>query len=212
MTARYNIYFNGYESFKAGTVKITNGYRDDYAEMLRVFEFSDPSTVSMCSSDMERAIQKASKVISLKSITAKPEIKGEQLPSEKEKELLDKKEYNEWVDDSYLLIGKARFYKQEFSEATSIFNYCITDANDPSIKTEAVIWLARINNEKGNYNESLRLITELEITEDFTKSLKSMYYTTLADLYIRQKRYSEAIDPLSKSIDTCFREKVKIQT
>ncbi|TAL65103.1 MAG: hypothetical protein EPN88_10025, partial [Bacteroidetes bacterium] len=65
LTARYNIYFNGYESFKAGLAKISNGYKDDYAEMLRVFEFSDPSTVSMCSSDMERAIQKASKVISL---------------------------------------------------------------------------------------------------------------------------------------------------
>ena len=75
MTARYNIYFNGYESFKAGLVKITTGYTDDYAELLKVFEYSDPSTASLCSSDMERAIQKASKLISLKSITAKPEIK-----------------------------------------------------------------------------------------------------------------------------------------
>jgi tetratricopeptide (TPR) repeat protein len=201
LTARYNIYFNGYESFKAGLVKITNGYRDDYAELLKVFEFSDPSTVSLCSSDMERAIQKSSKLISLKSITSKPEIKENHQPSEKEKELLDRKEYNEWVDDSYLLIGKARFYKHEFNEATSIFNYCITEANDPAIKKEAVIWLARIYNETGNYNESLRLINDLEITADFTKSLKSMYYTTLADLFIKQKRYSEAIDPLGKSIE-----------
>ena len=44
MTARYNIYFNGYESFKAGLVKISRGYQDDYAELLRVFEYSDPST------------------------------------------------------------------------------------------------------------------------------------------------------------------------
>ena len=75
MTARFNIYFNGYESFKAGLLKITNGYKDDYSEVLNVFEYSDPGTVSVCSSDMERAIQKASKLISLKSITAKPEIK-----------------------------------------------------------------------------------------------------------------------------------------
>jgi hypothetical protein len=37
MTARYNIYFNGYESFKAGVDKIIHGYKYDYAEMLRVF-------------------------------------------------------------------------------------------------------------------------------------------------------------------------------
>ena len=201
MTARYNIYFNGYESFKAGLVKITNGYKDDYAELLKVFEYSDPSTVSLCASDMEKAIQKASKLISLKSITAKPEISDKNQIKEKDKELLDRKEYNEWVDDSYLLIGKARFYKHEFNEATSIFNYCISEANDPAVRTEAAIWLARVYNETGNFTESFRLINELEITEDLTRSLKSMYYTTLADLFIKQKRYSEAIDPLGKSLD-----------
>jgi len=201
MTARYNIYFNGYESFKTGLAKISRVYQDDYAEMLRVFQYSDPSTVSICSSDMERAIQKASKLISLKSITAKPELKEKGQISEKDKELLNRKEYNEWVDDSYLLIGKARFYKHEYNEATSIFNYCITDANDQAIKTEATIWLARINNETGNYNESLRLISGLDITVDPAKSLRSMYYTTLADQFIKQKRYSEAIDPLGKSIE-----------
>jgi hypothetical protein len=142
MTARYNIYFNGYESFKSGLQKISRGYQDDYAELLKVFEYSDPSTAGMCSSDMERAIQKASKLISLKSITAKPEIKETREISEKDKELLSKKEYNKWVDDSYLLIGKARFYKHEYNEATSVFNYCITDADDPAIKEEAGIWLA----------------------------------------------------------------------
>ena len=30
--------------------------------------------------------------------------------------------------------------------------------------------------------------------------LRSMYYTTLADLFIKQKKYAEAIDPLRKSI------------
>jgi len=200
MTSRYNIYFNGYESFKAGLTKISRGYQDDYAELLKVFEYSDPSTASLCSSDMERAIQKASKLISLKSITAKPKLNESEPLSEKDKELLDKKEYNEWVDDSYLLIGKARFYKHEYNEATAVLNYCITDANDPAIKTEASIWLARIYNETGNYSESYRLISSLDITTDFSKQLKSMYYTTLADLFIKQKRYSDAIDPLEKSI------------
>ena len=201
MTARYNIYFNGNESFKAGLVKISKGYQDDYAEMLRLFEYSDPSTASLCSSDMERAIQKASKLISLKSITAKPDFKDSPELSEKDKKFVERKEFNEWVDDSYLLIGKARFYKHEYKEATSVFNYCITDANDPLIKTEAVIWLARIFNETGNYNESYRLINGIDNATDFSKSFKSMYYTTLSDLFIKQKRYQEAIDPMKKAIN-----------
>ena len=131
MTARYNIYFNGYESFKAGLAKINNGYRDDYAELLKVFEFSDPATASLCSSDMERAIQKASKLISLEIDYCKTEFDPKKDLTENEKALLEQKEFNEWVDDSYFLIGKARFYKHEFNEAASVFNYCINEANDP---------------------------------------------------------------------------------
>ena len=201
MTARYNIYFNGYENYKAGLANISNNHRDDFARMINVFEFSDPSTPSLCSSDMERAIQKASKLIALKSITARPDVKDQRQISVKDKTLLEMKEYNKWVDDSYFLIGKARFYKHEFNEASSLFDYCILNANDPEIRTESSIWLARVTNETGKYTESSRILSELEINEKTSKSLKSMYYTTLADLYVRQKRYSEAIDPLVMAID-----------
>jgi lipopolysaccharide biosynthesis regulator YciM len=201
LTAKYNIYFNGYESFKDGLAKIDNNYQDDYSEILKVFVFSDPSTASYCSSDMERAIQKASKLISLKSITAKPEIKAKNDLTEKEKAFLEQKEFNDWVDDSYLLIGKARFYKHEFNEAQAVFSYCTINANDPAIKEEAAIWLSRIDNETGNYPESRSLLNSLNITDDSPRYLKAMYYTTFADLYIKQKNYSEAIDPLTKAVD-----------
>ena len=200
LTARYNIYFNGYESFKAGLVKIVNGYSDDYAELLKVFEFSDPSTPSLCAADMERAIQKASKVISLKSITAKPEVKGGRKAADIESDMLNRKEYNEWVDDSYFLIGKSRFYKHEYNEASAVFDYCIAEANDPEIKKESSIWLSRIYNETGKYSEAFRILNEMEISKEKSKTLKSMYYTTLADLFIRQKKYSEGVDPLEKAI------------
>jgi tetratricopeptide (TPR) repeat protein len=209
MTARFNIYFNGYESYKAGLDKITKGYKDDYAEVLQVFEYSDPATASICASDMEKAIQKASKLISLKSITSKPELKNKGELSKKEKDLLDRKEYNEWVDDSYLLIGKARFYKHEYNAAESLFNYSITSANDHAIKAEATIWLARIYNETGKYSESFRLLNELDINAGFPKSLISMYNTTLADLYIKQKKYSEAINPLQKAVDLVTGKRAK---
>lgn len=201
LTARYNIYFNGYESYKAGLAKISNGHRDDFAEILNVFEYSDPSTARMASSDMESAIQKASKLIALKSITARPEIDNKRDISERDKKLLDRKEYNEWVDDSYLLIGKARFHKHEFTEAETVFNYCINEANDPLIKKEASLWLARIKNESGDYAEAARLLKEVAVTDDDPRGIQVMYYTTLADMFTKQKRYGEATDPLSVAIN-----------
>jgi tetratricopeptide (TPR) repeat protein len=201
LTARFNIYFNGYESYKAGVAKVGNGHRDDYAELLNVFDYSDPATKNMGTSDFERAIQKASKLISLKSITAKPEIKNKRDLSEHEKKLLDKKEYNEWVDDSYLLIGKSRFYKHEYSEAETVLNYCINEASDPYIKTEATIWLSRTKTEKGDFAEASRLLKEIAPADNFSKGLKAMYYTTLADIMIRQKNFSGATEPLAQSIE-----------
>lgn len=200
LTSRYNIYFNGNETFKAGVMKVNNNYHDDYSDILKVFEYSDPFTSSFCASDMERAIQKASKVISLKSITAKPEMKGNAMPDQKLEEFYNRKEYNDWVDDSYLLMGKARVYKHEFNQAESTLSYTISSAIDNKVRIEATIWLARIYNEMRNYNESLRILNELDLSKGFTKTLKAMYYSTLADLFIKQKRYSEAIDPLSKCL------------
>ena len=109
MTARYNIYFNGYESFKSGLVKISNGYKDDYAEILKVFEYSDPSTVSLCSSDMERAIQKASKLISLKSITAKPELKANSQITEKRESFWTERNIMNGLTTATFLLAKPTF-------------------------------------------------------------------------------------------------------
>jgi len=200
LTSRYNIYFNGNESFKSGVAKVNKGYVEDYAELLRIFEYSDPAAPSRCSSDMERAIQKASKLIALKSMSAKPEIKDKTKITPEEQAFLDKKEYNDWVDDSYLLIGKAHFYKHEYNEASALFEYCIKEANDPEIKKEASIWLSRVYNETGKYPEAFRTLNEMDIQKESSRSLKSMYYSTLADLFIKQKKYSAAVDPLSQAI------------
>jgi hypothetical protein len=190
MTSRYNIYFNGNESFKAGAERVDAGYRDDFSGILRIFEYSDPSTQSICSADMERAVQKASKIISLKSITVKPETKGNAMPNPQEEEFLNRKEYNEWVDNSYLLMGKARLYKRDYALAKSTLGFVLTLTVDEKLKIETTIWLARVYNETGNYNESFRILNELDkSSKNFTTELKSMYYTTLADLFVKQKRY-----------------------
>ena len=201
LTSRYNIYFNGVESFKAGVEKINRGYTDNFAGILKVFEYSDPATQSICSADMERAVQKASKVISLKSITAKPESKGNGMPTPEDEEFMNRKEYNEWVDDAYLLMGKARIYKRDYDLAKSTLDFNLGLTVDPKVKIETTIWLARVYNETGNYNESARIMNEMDpSSKGFTSELRGMYFTTNADRLIKQKRYNEAIDPLAKAL------------
>jgi tetratricopeptide (TPR) repeat protein len=198
LTSHYNIYFNASESYKAGLAKVERGYRDDYAELLQVFEFSDPATVPMCQADMERAVMKASKLISLKSITSRPEVKKGSIPSEKEEEYLSRKEFNEWVDDAYLLMGKARLHKRELDLAESTLSYTVNSTPDINIKNEASVWLSRCLAEKGNLSESARILSETDGENSTDRKFRELYFITLTDLNLKQKKYGEAKASLEK--------------
>jgi len=201
LISKYNIWFNGNEAYKAGVKKVRDSHRDDYSDLLPVFEYSSPESARAASSDMERAVQKASKVIALHSITARPDEKGRRNVNDRNEEFYNRREYNEWVDDSYLLMGKAQFYLKNFMAARSSLSFAISIATDPDLATEAGIWLSRIQAEEGNYAEAARLLKETASPESLTRSLKAMYYSTQADIALRQKRYGDAVAPLTSATD-----------
>jgi hypothetical protein len=132
LTAKYNVMFNGKESFKKGLANIEKGYRDDYSEILPVFIFLEKEAITLAGPDMDRTIKKCSKLISLHSITAKPKVKSTKNMSQKEREFFSKKEYNLFVDDAYLLMGKAHFCKQEYTQAAEMFRLILMTLNSLS--------------------------------------------------------------------------------
>jgi tetratricopeptide (TPR) repeat protein len=200
LTARYNIYFNGLESYRMGVDKISSGHVDDFGDLLYVFEYSNTASAQLGAADMERAVQKASKLITLKSITARPEKKDNQ--PLRDKDFYKMKEYTRWVDDSYLLMAKARFYQRDFEQARATIVFNNDNTTDRDIRTEGSIWLSRIHAETGNYSEALRVLTETGNVEEMPVSLRAMYHTTHADILLRQKRLEEAIVPIEKAIET----------
>ncbi len=209
LISKYNIWFNGNEAYKAGVKKVIASHRDDYSEMLPLFEYSVPDAVRPASSDMERAVQKASKVISLYSITAKPEEKGRGRNNNRDAEFYNRREYNEWVDDAWLLMGKAQFYQRNFTASRSSLSFAISISTDAGLSTEAAIWLARIQTEEGNYSEALRQLKE--ITPPGRRVLEAMYYSTHADILLRQKRYEEAIPILERAAETSTGNQARVR-
>ncbi len=47
------------------------------------------------------------------------------------------------MDDSYLLVGKARFYGREFESAVETFKYVNTKGTDDDTRHKALIFLMR---------------------------------------------------------------------
>ncbi|HJZ39010.1 MAG TPA: tetratricopeptide repeat protein [Bacteroidales bacterium] len=207
LTARYNVLFNGRESFKKGLVNIEKGYRDDYSEILPVFIFLEKDAITLAGPDMDRTIKKCSKLISLHSITAKPKVKSSRNLSQKQREFFNKREYNLLIDDAYLLMAKAHFCRQEYVQANEIFRLILNDFKTSPIIYETQIWLARLLIETGTFKDAYEILNLLANNPDFPKQLLSELFSTFAVYHLEQKDYIQAISYLEKTLGTESRKK-----
>ena len=90
ITAKFNVLFNGTQSFNKGKEKIEEGYNDDFADILPIFPFTTKDASALASSDMDHAIKKCEKLISMHSITVKPKVKNSKTLSPAEREFFNK--------------------------------------------------------------------------------------------------------------------------
>ncbi|HLO59429.1 MAG TPA: tetratricopeptide repeat protein [Bacteroidales bacterium] len=211
LTARYNVLFNGSESFNDGLEKLEKEHKDDYSEILPVFNYDDKQAPAIAGSDMDRTIKKCTKLITLHSITAKPKVKDNKTLSPDEREFLNKKEYNVFVDDAYLLMGKSHFYKHEYAQAAEIFRKIIADFKNQTTAFEAQIWLAKVSIATGKLLDASEILSSLTNNASVPEKLMQEFYPTYADLNLKQKDYSSAVTNLEKAIEFEKHKKTRIR-
>lgn len=209
LTAHYNVYFNGKESLKAGVEKINNSVEDDYTKILPIFKSSDPGTAQAAVSDMEYAVQKGSKLIKFHSITKNP--KRRKNRTEAYKKMAAREEYNNWVDDAYLLMGQAYFYMHNFNAAIDNFAYVTRKFNQEEIKYDAYIWLIRSYTMLERYMEASEVIQAMSGNEEFPKRLEGDLALVTANYHMTQLEFEEAIPFLSIAIKKTPSKKSKLR-
>lgn len=198
LTGHYNTYWNGGESYKEAMLQMQQTVKDNYNKILLVYNYGTQAEAQGLNSNLDRSIEKASINIQRHSMW------------------FGSKEYCKWIDDSYLLIGKAFFYKQEYPKAKRTFEFVINQYKDGDKKYEAMIWLANTYNQTKKYSKALSMldIVKSEIDKGMLKKAdRSFYYLVRADHYIRQEKYTIAreaiLDALyvgqKKKIDTRLR-------
>jgi tetratricopeptide (TPR) repeat protein len=205
VTSKYNVFFNANESLKSGSQRIEESIQDDYTRLLPVYKESDPSAANMVNSEMENVVLKASKLIEIHSITAKP--KRRRIRTRKYQEFASKEEFNPWIEDGYLLIGKAHFYQHNFVAATDNFSFVLRKFPDGDARHEAQIWLLRSYAELGRFDEASEVIQEVMNDNDFPRSLDEDLAIATADYYIKQNNFGEAIKFIDIAQDKIFRKK-----
>lgn len=191
ITSKYNILFNATESFNEGVEKVEQNIEDDFTRLIPVYKESDPSVGNMVKSDMENAIIKASKLIEIHSITAKP--KGARRGSQRSRELALKEEYNPLVDDSYLLMGKAWYYQQNYLTAIDNLSFILRKYPEGDARYEAQVWLIKSYTEMERFAEAAEVIQAIQNEIDFPRSLEGDLAVATANYYIQQQEYAEAV-------------------
>lgn len=200
LVSHYNIYFNGEESYKKGIEKARSSVMNDYNQVLPIFLFGDEAVNQAVSADMKRAIDKATKVITFHSITAKPRVKeGDQSP--RDKAFFEKKEYNKWVDDSYLLMGRAYMYQGEYFMAAETFKHILVTFPQEPVRYLAMTWLVRAYIMIGEMREAERILVSLADATDFPEDYLKEYYTTRAHFHMEREEYGKAAENLAASLE-----------
>lgn len=191
LTSNYNVYFNGVEAFNDGVGKIRTAYKNDYSAVLPVYEFSDATAAKSGASDMETALKKGHKLIQLHSITAKPKKKDN--PSEKYKRFAAQEEFNPYVAESYLLLGKANVVLHEEDEAVDYFDYLSRKYEGERTSYEGKIWKSIAYAQKDLYNNAVSALESYDLDGVAPEELYGEYMAAYANIHIRQSQYREAI-------------------
>ncbi len=150
MTARFNGYFNAGEIIKESLKEFRFTYAEDYTRILPVYIYPSAENVSTLYPEMDRAIDKTSVVI-----------KKHSMPNPDKSRKEKKEEWCKWIDDNWLVMGQAHFYKREFEAAIEKFDYIYKTYRELEIRYDALLWQAKAYMEAGRMNEAQRVLDRL---------------------------------------------------
>jgi tetratricopeptide (TPR) repeat protein len=190
-TARYNGYFYAGESLKEADGILKEEHQDDYDEILPVFIYGDEETSQSVYPQMERIIEKTTRVIERHDmVTSKKNSKSSKKPLK-----------NKWIDENWMLMGQAYFYKQNYYKAEEIFRYVTRKYKEPEQQLKAFTWLGRVYIEQEEWIKANNNITKAtQMKKNVEDEMKSDTYLVLADYNLRQENYKEAAENLERAL------------
>ena len=199
-TARFNTLHNGQMAYIEGVEAQEKGHQDDYTSLLPMYISMNKSTAGMGKSNYDLAIEKCEKAIKLHSIKKRPKVSNSSKRTPKQKEFLQRKEFNPYLHHAWMLMGKSQFQKGEFIEAASTFNYIIRlYSTQPEIYSVAKAWLARCYVALEWPYDAEDVLNKMRRDSMSTEGRKEMESSNAAFL-IETGQFAEAIPELQKAI------------
>lgn len=184
--SHYNYYYNASVLITEAEDNTTLAYKDNFKDVLSLYPIGDEASLKGNSAKMDEVLKKCSHII-------------------------DKHNKSKWVDDSYLQMGNAQFYKGDFYAAIEVYEYVASNFKKtiPAAKAEINLLLTYIQLKK--YDDAEALYTKLNNKKDFPEQLKNSLNIAGAAINIKQKKYQVAIKLLEISIPKVKNKPKKIR-
>lgn len=200
---RYNIYYNGDRHYVETLEEMEKAYEDDYTDIIYAHpaEAKQNPKAPQPSGDFNRSIEKAQKAIQLRSITKKPPKSSGKRNDPEYKKWMRREEYNPFLHNAWLMMGRGQYMNGDFSGAASTFFYISKHFWWlPKTVTEAQLWQARSYLAMDWLYEAETIIVRIKPDEITDGKITGLYNLDLAELNIRRHNYAEAVEPLRLAI------------
>lgn len=211
LNTKFNVLFNGKQSFDKGLQSINDQYKEDWFQQLPIepIEFTEDkievpkfnnSGMGAGFGGNETEEKKASTPFGIAEEKAVKAIQKHGMN-------INGIERNSQIDEAYLLLGKSRYYEQRFVPAIEAFNYIIASYPYASLINETKIWRAKANIRNDNEElaiESLKLLLEIRdgLEEDLPEEIKEQAHTALAMAYVKTDSLQKVKEHLIKATKT----------
>ena len=198
LVSRYNIYFNAKEAMKDAKKQLRDAHKDDLFDLLPVYITDNELTRKAAHQSWKRVLEKSAKIISKHSIKIKPRRRSNR--SERYRKLASRKEFNNWVDESYFFIGQISGYNEGYYTSIASFDKILREYDFSHLLRLSNLWQARNYTQLEQYDEAKRYFEYFEADREVKRKESLFYYLTQTDFFLRQKDYDNARFSLERAL------------
>ncbi len=183
-TTKFNVLFNGQEAIAAGVEAEVASHQPNFWEQLLIdpFPLVDLFTLNPKeNTNFSRGEEKA--VIAV----------------QKHSMQFGNEQRNQQIDESYLLLGKARYYNGRYLQALDAFNYIIEQLPNTSSINEAQLWKAKVLIQLLQEQRAIAIFEELLSTAELSQSESADASAYLAKALLALNQPQKATQPLSNA-------------
>lgn len=199
-TTRYNVYFNAEEAYINTLSNQLESFSDNYAELLPMYPFIRNTEKTQPGGAFDAVIEKTNKAIQEHSIAAKPRRDPSQAQTQEYRDWLRQQEFNPFIKNAWLLMGKAHVQNEDYEQALAVFSQILQlFRTETDIISETQIWMMRAYTELEWFFDAEDMAAVLW-ARSLPEDLNALFTAHYAYYLLRKKEFADALPYLRQTI------------